>query len=375
MGGTNSSINVLGNGETSSTNAMNGPAPIAVYLYAGDQIIENVTVEYFYFQDSLGNTSHVTDGVGNLLERYTYGAFGQPYFFDPAGNPRGVSADNPQGVSGYGIRHLFQGQLWTQETRLNDYRNRVELPTMGVFLQPDPIGFKGDAANTYRFCNNNAMNRIDPMGLDWAAIDSEAESWALKASEQNLAARQAEGRFQYWLNRFQHSEFGTTVYRENGKTGMSQPYTDGDTGFVRGRNYAGKTSLVYSHTHNHNKNSEVTKSHLSVPDIRVANNTGVPVQVTTPSGEVDRARPSTAKTKDGRWDEGATIERLNSETRTFETLKNANARVPRYGPVGEGMAGQDESGPSAKDVDAANRPQGVPSLGAEAVNFVRASRL
>jgi RHS repeat-associated protein len=62
---------------------------------------------------------------------------------------------------------LFQGQLWTQETGLNDYRSRVELPTIGVFLQPDPIGFKGDAANVYRLCNNNAVNRIDPTGLDW----------------------------------------------------------------------------------------------------------------------------------------------------------------------------------------------------------------
>jgi len=29
---------------------------------------------YFYYQDSLGNTSHVTDSVGNLPERYTYDA-------------------------------------------------------------------------------------------------------------------------------------------------------------------------------------------------------------------------------------------------------------------------------------------------------------
>jgi hypothetical protein len=36
---------------------------------------------------------------------------------------------------------------------------------MGVFLQPDPIGFKGDAANTYRFCGNNAVNKTDPLGL------------------------------------------------------------------------------------------------------------------------------------------------------------------------------------------------------------------
>jgi RHS repeat-associated protein len=116
-----------------------------------------VTTGYFYYQDSLGNTSHVTDSVGNLLERYTYSAFGTPTI---------LSTNNTQlSTSAYGIRHLFQGQLWTQETGLNDYRNRVELPTMGVSLQPDPIGFKGDAANIYRFCNNNAVNRIDPLGL------------------------------------------------------------------------------------------------------------------------------------------------------------------------------------------------------------------
>ena len=101
--------------------------------------------------------SHVTDAAGNLLERYTYSAFGQPSFFD--------STSQPLNSSTYNIRHLFQGQLWTQETGLNDYRNRVEVPTMGVFLQPDPIGFKGDAANLYRFCGNDAVNRTDPMGL------------------------------------------------------------------------------------------------------------------------------------------------------------------------------------------------------------------
>jgi RHS repeat-associated protein len=137
--------------------ATNGPAPLNVYLYAGDQIVENVTMGYFYYQDSLGNTSHVTDAVGNLLERYTYDAYGKPFFFN--------STSQPLNSSTYNIRHLFQGQLWTQETGLNDYRNRVELPVMGVFLQPDPIGFKGDAANIYRFCNNNAVNRTDPTGL------------------------------------------------------------------------------------------------------------------------------------------------------------------------------------------------------------------
>jgi hypothetical protein len=36
---------------------------------------------------------------------------------------------------------------------------------MGRFLQPDPIGFSGDATNLYRYCGNNPTNLTDPLGL------------------------------------------------------------------------------------------------------------------------------------------------------------------------------------------------------------------
>jgi RHS repeat-associated protein len=76
------------------------------------------------------------------LESYTYDAFGAPRFYN-------ATSDHTQSAPGLHIKHLFQGQLWTQETGLKDYRNRVELPTMGVFLQPDPkfescLVLKGD---------------------------------------------------------------------------------------------------------------------------------------------------------------------------------------------------------------------------------------
>src|SRR5213594_1317008 len=38
-------------------------------------------------------------------------------------------------------------------------------PDLGRFLQPDPIGFKGDASNLYRYCGNAWANRTDPTGL------------------------------------------------------------------------------------------------------------------------------------------------------------------------------------------------------------------
>jgi uncharacterized protein RhaS with RHS repeats len=44
-------------------------------------------------------------------------------------------------------------------------RNRFYSPTFNRFLQTDPIGFKGDAANLYRYCGNDPVDRSDPMGL------------------------------------------------------------------------------------------------------------------------------------------------------------------------------------------------------------------
>jgi hypothetical protein len=38
-------------------------------------------------------------------------------------------------------------------------------PDLGRFLQPDPIGFKGDASNLYRYCGNDWANKTDPTGL------------------------------------------------------------------------------------------------------------------------------------------------------------------------------------------------------------------
>ena len=131
------------------------------YLYDAVGIVERMTgaSKYFYFQDGLGNTSHVSDEPGNLLESYKYGTFGQQSVYSPAGVIR-------SGGSSYDIRHLFTGQLWMPQVGLYDYRNRAYSPTLTRFLQPDPIGFAGDPSNLYRYCGNNPVNRSDPFGLD-----------------------------------------------------------------------------------------------------------------------------------------------------------------------------------------------------------------
>ena len=62
------------------------------------------------------------------------------------------------------MRDLYTGQRFVTEIGLYDDRNRFMSPDLGRFLQPDPIGFKGDASNLYRYCGNDWANRSDPMG-------------------------------------------------------------------------------------------------------------------------------------------------------------------------------------------------------------------
>lgn len=142
--------------ERGAGNALNNS-----YVYGAGEIVERISsgAPYFYFQDGLGSTSHVSDQPANLLEAYKYlSTFGQVSVYSPSGVIR-------KSGSSYDVRHLFTGQLWMPQIGLYDYRNRVYLPGLARFLQPDPIGFAGDRTNLYRYCGNNPVNWSDPFGL------------------------------------------------------------------------------------------------------------------------------------------------------------------------------------------------------------------
>ena len=66
------------------------------------------------------------------------------------------------------MRYLFTGQQRSSQLGLYDLRNRFYSPSIGRFLQPDPIGFGGDPTNLYRYVRNNPLKWSDPSGLQLA---------------------------------------------------------------------------------------------------------------------------------------------------------------------------------------------------------------
>jgi RHS repeat-associated protein len=128
----------------------------AAYLHGAGGLVKNLITNNYYYQDGSGSTSHLADSTGHLLEWYRYDLQGTPIFYN--------FANTQQSASAYGVRHLFTGQQWYSELGLYDLRNRFYSPDIGRFLQPDPIGFRGDQSNLYRYCRNNPLKRSDPNG-------------------------------------------------------------------------------------------------------------------------------------------------------------------------------------------------------------------
>jgi RHS repeat-associated protein len=112
---------------------------------------------YYYHQDHLNSTIALTDASGSVIEQYRYDVFGQPFFYSPDGAPRAESA--------IGIRFLFTGREWLSSLALYDYRHRAYSPSLGRFVQMDPLGFAAREGNQYIYSGNRVGHYADPFGL------------------------------------------------------------------------------------------------------------------------------------------------------------------------------------------------------------------
>src|SRR5690606_16218883 len=124
-----------------------------IVWYEGSTI--SSTTRRFLMADERGSIISITDSAGATLHINAYDEYGIPA---------------PGNLGRFG----YTGQAWLPEVGMWYYKARIYSPTLGRFLQTDPIGYE-DGMNWYNYVGSDPVNFADPLGLALLWLPSVAQ--------------------------------------------------------------------------------------------------------------------------------------------------------------------------------------------------------
>jgi RHS repeat-associated protein len=124
---------------------------------------------YFVCHDQIYSPSALISSTGSVAETYLYHAYGLPIIFTADGGDGDWwdGDETTSAASAKGLVYLFTGReldnLDSNALKLYYYRMRTYSPTLGRFIQRDPLEYV-DGMSLYQYASSDPIILTDPLG-------------------------------------------------------------------------------------------------------------------------------------------------------------------------------------------------------------------